>query len=523
MTDQATPGGVSATSNGVDVLVVGGGNAGLCAATSAAEAGARVLLVDKAGEDWAGGNTYFTAGAIRTTFDGLDDLRPLLDGLTDEQARLVDLPAYRPADFLADLRRVTHGRADPELADLLAGQTRPAVEWLAGHGVALELMFHRQAYRVGGRFRFWGGLAVGVVGGGKGLVAAETAAASSAGVEIRQGTAVISLLPSPETGVAGVVVAGSAGRVEIPARSVVLCCGGFEANPRMRAAYLGPGWDLAAVRGTPYNTGEGITMALAAGAQAWGHWSGCHAVAWDAGAGPSGDRVLTNQLTRNSYPVGIMVNRRGERFVDEGADFRNYTYARYGREILAQPGGVAYQVFDAKSVPLLRPEEYASPGATKVEADTLAELAGRLGIDPDVLSATVTAYNAAVTHTEFDPSVKDGKHTEGVNPPKSNWALPVAVPPLVAYPVTCGITFTFGGLRVDREARVLDTAGRPVPGLYAAGETVGGVFYHNYPGGSGLALGAVLGRVAGAGAARFAAAGPRRSGRPGGAGPGTHP
>jgi tricarballylate dehydrogenase len=128
-----------------------------------------------------------------------------------------------------------------------------------------------------------------------------------------------------------------------------------------------------------------------------------------------------------------------------------------------------------------------------------------------------------VTHTEFDPSVKDGKHTEGVNPPKSNWALPVAVPPLVAYPVTCGITFTFGGLRVDREARVLDTAGRPVPGLYAAGETVGGVFYHNYPGGSGLALGAVLGRVAGAGAARFAAAGPRRSGRPGGAGPGTHP
>lgn len=143
---------------------------------------------------------------------------------------------------------------------------------------------------------------------------------------------------------------------------MVLGAGGFEANPQMRAAYLGPGWDLALVRGTPHNTGEVIRMAIEAGAQPCGHWSGCHAVAWDPGAGAVGDRQLTNQLTRGGYPYEIVVNRQGQRFLDEGADFRNYTYARYGAEILRQPGGVAVQVFDAKTRPLLRREEYESPG-----------------------------------------------------------------------------------------------------------------------------------------------------------------
>ncbi len=192
--------------------------------------------------------------------------------------------------------------------------------------------------------------------------------------------------------------------------------------------------------------------------------------------------------------------RVGCGFVDEGADFRNYTYAKYGAEVLRQPGAIAYQLFDARTEPLLRPDEYRAPGATRVEADTVEELAARLGLSPVTLSRTVAEFNAAVQPGTFDPSIKDGKRTLGLDPPKSNWAVPLDTPPFVCFPVTCGITFTFGGLRIDRDARVLDAAGRPIPGLYAAGELVGGLFYHNYPGGTGLASGAVFGRRAGAAA-----------------------
>jgi tricarballylate dehydrogenase len=272
----------------------------------------------------------------------------------------------------------------------------------------------------------------------------------------------------------------------------------------MRAQYLGPNWDLAKVRGSAANTGEGIQMALEAGAQPYGHWSGCHAVFWDAGAPPTGDRELTNQLSKLGYPIGLIVNRQAKRFVDEGADFRNYTYAKYGAEVLRQPGAIAYQLYDQKVVPLLRGDEYMIPSATKAEADTIRELAAKLGLDPDTLQRTVDAYNAAVQPGEFNPSVKDGKRTVGIEPPKSNWAQRLDRPPFVAYPVTVGITFTFGGLRIDAAARVLDRANRPIPGLHAAGELVGGLFYHNYPGGSGLTAGAVFGRRAGTTAGRTA-------------------
>jgi tricarballylate dehydrogenase len=290
---------------------------------------------------------------------------------------------------------------------------------------------------------------------------------------------------------------------------VVLACGGFEADPRLRASYLGPNWDIARVRGTPYNTGDGLLMALAAGAQPCGHWSGCHAVFWDAAAPPSGDWELTNRLSRLSYPLGIIVNTEAQRFVDEGADFRNYTYARYGAEVLRQPGAIAYQLFDAQTAPLLREDEYHAPGATRVEADSVADLARRLGLDPPALEQTVRDFNAAVQPGAFNPAIKDGKRTAGITPPKSNWAVPLEQPPFVAYAVTCGITFTFGGVRIDEDGRVLDRADRPIGGLYAAGELVGGLFYHNYPGGSGLMAGSVFGRRAGVAAARTIRAGHR--------------
>ena len=182
-------------------------------------------------------------------------------------------------------------------------------------------------------------------------------------------------------------------------------------------------------------------------------------------------------------------------------------YARYGAEVLRQPGAVAYQLFDASTEPLLRADEYRAPGATRVEAGSIEELADKLGLDAGAartLAQTVREFNAAVQPGGFDPSVKDGKRTVGIEPPKSNWALPLDTPPFVGFPVTCGITFTFGGVRIDGRGRVLDGADRPIPGLYAAGELVGGLFYHNYPGGTGLTSGAVFGRRAGYSAAAHA-------------------
>jgi tricarballylate dehydrogenase len=273
----------------------------------------------------------------------------------------------------------------------------------------------------------------------------------------------------------------------------------------MRAEHLGEEWREAKVRGTPHNTGDVLRMALEIGARPYGQWSGCHSVAWDAGAPPFGDLELTNLLTKQSYPLSIVVNKEGKRFIDEGADYRNYTYAKYGAEILRQPGALAYQLFDAKTSHLLRQDEYTAPGVSRHEASTIVELADKIGINPRSLERTVEEYNAAIQPGEFNPAVKDGKRAEGIEPPKSNWALPLDAPPFFAFAVTCGITFTFGGLHIDSNSRVLNTDGIPIPGLHAAGELVGGLFYHNYPGGSGLTAGSVFGRRAGYAAAEHAA------------------
>ena len=282
----------------------------------------------------------------------------------------------------------------------------------------------------------------------------------------------------------------------------MLAAGGFQGNYEWRTRYLGPGWELAKVRGTRFNTGDGIRMALDIGAMPYGNWSGCHAVGWERNAPEFGDLAVGDQFQKHSYPFAVMVNATGRRFVDEGADFRNYTYAKYGRVILEQPGQFAWQIFDAKVLHLKR-DEYNIRQITKATANTLEELAPQLdGVDPDAFLDEIAAYNAAVrTDIPFDPNVKDGRRTEGLAIPKSNWANTIDEPPFEAYAVTCGITFTFGGLRIDTEGQVLDTESEPIPGLYAAGELVGGIFYFNYPGGSGLTSGSVFGRIAGASAA----------------------
>ena len=294
--------------------------------------------------------------------------------------------------------------------------------------------------------------------------------------------------------------------VEFRAGAVVLACGGFEANAEMRTRYLGQGWELAKVRGTWCNTGDGIRMALDIGASPAGTLVGLPRRAWDRNAPEFGDLAVGDQFQKHSYPCGIMVNARGERFVDEGADFRNYTYAKYGRVVLEQPQQFAWQLFDAKVSHLVR-DEYRIKQVTKVKADTLEELAEKLeGVDPKGFLAMIKAYNAAVDqNVPFNPNVKDGRGTRGLAPPKSNWANTFDTPPYEGYQVTCGMTFTFGGLRINTSAEVLDTDLKPIPGLYAAGELVGGIFYFNYPGGTGLMSGAVFGRTAGTSAARSVA------------------
>jgi tricarballylate dehydrogenase len=488
-----------------DVVVVGGGNAAFCAAHAARELVPRVLVLEKAPRDRAGGNTYFTAGAFRFAYVSLENLRGLVDDLTDERASVIDMPVYTEQDFAGEMQRLTHGRCDPELTQILVSDSGETVGWMHDLGIRWELMYLRQSFRVGERIRFFGGLAAGIVGGGKGLIEQHTRIARDQGIEIRYATPAVELTTNRDGGIDGVVVDGPDGRERLLANAVILACGGFEADPRLRATYLGPNWDIARVRGTPFNTGDGLTMALAVGARPYGHWSGCHSVFWDAGAPETGDWELTNRLSKLSYPLGVIVNVEGKRFVDEGADFRNYTYAKYGAEVLKQPGAIAYQIFDAKTVPLLRPDEYEAPGVTRVVADSIVDLAQRLELNPAALSQTVDEFNLAVQPGEFNPALKDGKSTRGIWPPKSNWALPLDSPPFVCYPVTCGITFTFGGVRVDREGRVLNHANRPIGGLYAAGEMVGGLFYHNYPGGSGLTAGSVFGRRAGRAAGQASA------------------
>ena len=490
-----------------DVVIVGAGNAAMCAALSAQEhAGLEVVTLERAPEAEAGGNTRFTAGAIRFAYSGIEDLRELMPDLSEEEIARTDFGAYTEDQFFDDMARVTENRTDPDLVELLVRRSRPTMLWLRSKGMRFAPIYGRQAFKVDGRFKFWGGLTVEAYGGGPGIVEAQKAAAEKRGIRIFYEARALSLLHDDD-GVHGLTVRYRGKTKTIRCRALVLAAGGFQANPEWRTRYLGPGWDLAKVRGTRFNTGDGIRMALDIGAMPYGNWSGCHAVAWDRNAPEFGDLAVGDNFQKHSYPFGLMINAKGERFVDEGADFRNYTYAKYGRAILVQPGQFCWQVFDSKVVHLLR-DEYRIRQVTKAKADTLEELAGKLeGVDGAAFLKTVAAYNRAVRQDiPFNPAVKDGRRADGLPVPRSNWANTLDKPPYEAYAVTCGLTVTFGGLKIDNDGRVIDTEGEPIRGLYAAGELVGGLFYFNYPGGTGLMSGSVFGKIAGTSAGKAVAA-----------------
>jgi len=484
-----------------DVIVVGAGNAAFCAALSARERCERVLVLERAPEDEAGGNSRFTAGLFRIVYNGVEDLKRVIPDLSADEIERTDFGTYTEDQFLDDMARVTEYRCDPDLTEILVKRSLPTLTWMREKGVRFTAAWGRQAFNIGGRFKFWGGLTVEAIGGGPGLVDGLTQIAKKNGIEVWYSARVTSLV-ADDSGVHGVRVKKEGKTIEVHARSVVLAGGGFQANPEWRARYLGPGWELAKVRGTRFNTGDVIRMALDIGAAPVGNWSGCHAVAWERNAPEFGDLAVGDQFQKHSYPWGVYLNAQGRRFVDEGADFRNYTYAKYGRVILNQPGQFAWQVFDAKVKGQLR-DEYKIRQVTKVTANTLEELVKKLDdVDADAALKELQAYNRAVrADIPYNPNVKDGRHTEGLPIPKSNWANTLDTAPFEAYAVTCGITFTFGGLRINTDAQVISTDGEPIPGLFAAGELVGGIFYFNYPGGTGLTNGSVFGRIAGENAA----------------------
>ena len=486
-----------------DVVVVGAGNAALTAALAAASEGAKVAILEKAPEHLRGGNSYFTGGLFRFAYQGIEDISELLPDMTAKEKDNIDVGSYKESEFYSDVMRVTEGLSDPSLLQILTSQSFPTMLWMKDKGVPWILAYGRQAFEHQGKQRFWGGLIIEAVGGGKGLSDRLFELVERNEIEVFYQTSGTKLSVDQHGSIDGITIKSESGFEKISCKSVVLACGGFEANSEMRTRYLGPGWELAKVRGTQYNTGDGINMALKIGAQSHGHWSGCHAVAWDLNAPPHGDRNVTDLFQKHSYPFGLIVNVEGERFVDEGADLRNYTYAKYGREILKQPQRVAFQLFDQKTKHLLR-DEYFIPQITMAEANTIKELAEGLDVNPTKLEKTIHQYNDAVQDGDFNPTALDGKHTEGIHPPKSNWAQKLDSPPYLGYAVTCGITFTFGGLKIDTNTQVQDNSDMPIPGLFAAGELTGGIFYNNYPGGSGLMSGAVFGKIAGENAAKTA-------------------
>jgi len=456
-----------------DVVVAGGGNAALCAAIEARRRGATVLLLERTAREWRGGNSKYTRN-VRCAGD-----------------------RYPEEELLADLAAVTGAGMDRDLAALTVERSREVPAWLGAQGVRWQPAL-RGTLQLSRTNHFF-------LGGGKALVNVEYEAARRLGVEVRYDSVVAELLwrggrcdgvlVEAATGAGGPGGPGGAGaRTAVPARAVVVASGGYEANLDWLAEHWGEGVRNYRVRGSRWNDGRLLRHLLDAGALPRGNPRGFHAIAVDARS-PRFDGGIVTRV--DSVPFGIVVNRDAARFADEGADLWPRRYASWGRLIALQPGQVAWSVFDARCAGRFIPCVYPP-----LRAATVPELAGSLGLDPAALTATVDDYNRAVRPGEHDPGRLDGCATEGLDPPKSHWALPIDTPPYCAYPLSPGITFTYLGVAVDREARVLRGDGTPFENVYAAGEVMAGsILREGYLAGFGMTIGAVFGRLAGAGAA----------------------
>ncbi|MBI4203664.1 MAG: FAD-dependent tricarballylate dehydrogenase TcuA [Betaproteobacteria bacterium] len=486
-----------------DVIVVGAGNAAFSAAVSAKESGAkRVLVLEKAPREKRGGNTHFSGAVFRFIYSDVAELdRFVPNAERDYPGFHQGVQPYPVEAFRADLMRVTQDRSDPQLSTILIENSYDTMCWMQETGrMKFELALSVMGVRVGNEVKWPRGAMIRTEHEGVGLSRTWFETAEKMDIEIRYDSGAQRLALAESGRVNGVVVRGPNGIETINAKAVVLASGGFETNPAWRRHYLGDPWDHAKVRGSNFNYGDGLKMALDIGAMPWGHWGGCHATPINAEAPDYGVQHLTDKTNRLSYFLGVMLNVEGKRWIDEGADINSFTYAKYGGLILRQPRSLVYQIFDSKVLQLLEPRYSTSE---PFKSETLVGLVNQLKVDHRQALKTLEEYNAAAARGgPFNPAVLDGVHTEGIDPPKTNWAQKLDTPPYVAYPVTGGITFTFGGLKVNQDAQVIATDWKPIPGLYTCGEMVGGLFHYNYPLGTGLMSGAVFGRIAGRSAAR---------------------
>lgn len=453
------------TEPAADVVVVGGGVAGLSAALSAAESGTegiRVVLLEKADESEAGGNTSWT----------------------DAYFRLADV--YEPADgFVDDMIAFSQGRTDTAYVETLVDQLPHAMEWVQGHGVRFQ---RRATYFVtASKPRMM------PVGGGEALVRSLTLACRERGVDIRYAVPAVDLERTDE---GLVLTTGGSRPARIPCRACIVASGGFEGDRDRLARHLGE--HARAMKpiapGGRFNTGDVIDLAVGLGAATSGEWSNFHGE-------PVDSRSTQPEASVMVFPYGILVNNRAERFIDEGIGTVDETYEDVARAILAQPDVTAYLVSDATFDTVPGIERGLLTDRKPVRADSIADLASELGLDPEALASTVEAFNAAVRDDrDYDPKVPDGRGTEGLEPPKSNWAVRIETPPFVGIPLTTDIVFTYGGLATDERGQVIGEDGAVLPNLYAAGECTG-IYYHKYPGATSVLRGLVFGRIAGASAA----------------------
>src|ERR1700742_1002624 len=455
-----------------DVLVIGGGNAALCAAISARRDGASVLVLEAAPKFYRGGNTRHTRN-MRCAHDAVTEI---LTG------------PYTEEEFWEDLLRVTGGKTDEELARHMIHESKDILHWIVQQGV-------RWQPSLGGTLSL-GRTNSFFLGGGRAMLNALYLTAEQLGIDILYDAEVIDLDIADGMFLSATLKRGD-GQATVAASALVAACGGFEANIEWLKQYWGDVADNFLIRGTPFNRGSVLKLLLDKGVQAVGDPTQCHAVAIDARAPKFDGGIITRH---DSVVFGIVVNKHGQRFYDEGEDIWPKRYAIWGRLVAAQPGQIAYIIFDSSVVTSFMPTLFPP-----LAGATVAELAGKLELDPERLSKTVADFNAAVRPGTFDHTILDDCRTEGITPPKTHWARKIDAPPYLAYPVRPGITFTYLGTRVNKQSRMLMKDGKPSANMFAAGEIMAGnVLGKGYAAGIGMTIGSVFGRIAGREAAKNA-------------------
>ncbi len=455
-----------------DVLIIGGGNAALCAAIAARRAGASVIVLEAAPKFYRGGNTRHT----RNMRCAHDEATATLSG------------PYTETEFFDDLMLVTGGQTDEELARLMISQSKDMLPWIAGQGVRFQPSLGG-TLSLGRTNSFF-------LGGGRAMLNALYLTAEKLGAVIRYDAEVTSMKIED-----GMFVSATVGRgetaFEIQAGTLVAASGGFEANIEWLKESWGAAADNFLIRGTPYNRGTVLKMLIGAGVKSIGDPTQCHAVAIDARA-PKFDGGIITRL--DCVVFGIVVNKQAQRFYDEGEDVWPKRYAIWGRLVAAQPDQIAYIIFDEPSLRMFMPSLYPP-----IKSDTIAGLAAQFQLDPVALEKTVADFNTAVRPGTFDHTILDDCRTEGLTPPKTHWARRIETAPYYAYPVRPGITFTYLGTRVNRQSRIIMQDGRPSANMFAAGEIMAGnVLGRGYAAGIGMTIGSVFGRIAGEEAARHA-------------------